>query len=150
MKSRHAFKKDNMKKGIYILPNLFTQRPFFGFYSIISSMNGHFEIAAVSILAQPFSTPSTDGYARITNTTINSAPNTTPCPIWWPSEWPRPHGLHMVPFLLWEMGLDRVLSVCGLWRLRLARFNIQIGIIESKVFNGLPIPGAACTIAATC
>jgi len=28
--------------------------------------------------------------------------------------------------------------LCG--ALRLARYNIQIGIIESSVFNGLPIP----------
>ena len=36
---------------------------------------------------------------------------------------------------------------CG--ALRLARFNIQIGIIDSKVFNGLPIPAAASVIATT-
>jgi len=35
--------------------------------------------------------------------------------------------------------------LCG--ALRLARYNIQIGIIESKVFNGLPIPAAASVIA---
>ena len=37
--------------------------------------------------------------------------------------------------------------LCG--ALRLARYNIQIGIIESKVFNGLPIPAAASVIATT-
>jgi CDP-diacylglycerol--serine O-phosphatidyltransferase len=31
----------------------------------------------------------------------------------------------------------------------LARYNIQIGIIDSKVFNGLPIPAAASVIATT-
>jgi CDP-diacylglycerol--serine O-phosphatidyltransferase len=36
---------------------------------------------------------------------------------------------------------------CG--ALRLARYNIQIGLIESKVFNGLPIPAAASVLAAT-
>ena len=35
--------------------------------------------------------------------------------------------------------------VCG--ALRLARFNIRIGLAESRVFNGLPIPGAASVIA---
>ena len=29
----------------------------------------------------------------------------------------------------------------------MARFNIQIGIIESNVFNGLPIPAAASVVA---
>jgi len=37
--------------------------------------------------------------------------------------------------------------LCG--ALRLARYNIQIGIIESSVFNGLPIPAAASVIATT-
>ena len=36
---------------------------------------------------------------------------------------------------------------CG--ALRLARYNIQIGMIDSKYFNGLPIPAAACVIATT-
>jgi CDP-diacylglycerol---serine O-phosphatidyltransferase len=35
--------------------------------------------------------------------------------------------------------------VCG--ALRLARFNVQIGVIDSRVFNGLPIPGAAAAMA---
>jgi CDP-diacylglycerol--serine O-phosphatidyltransferase len=34
---------------------------------------------------------------------------------------------------------------CG--AVRLARFNVQIGLIDSKVFNGLPIPGAASVVA---
>ncbi|GAB6267833.1 MAG: CDP-diacylglycerol--serine O-phosphatidyltransferase [Smithella sp.] len=37
--------------------------------------------------------------------------------------------------------------LCG--ALRLARYNIQIGIIESSVFNGLPIPAAASVVATT-
>ena len=37
--------------------------------------------------------------------------------------------------------------LCG--ALRLARYNIQIGLIESTVFNGLPIPAAASVVAPT-
>jgi len=36
-------------------------------------------------------------------------------------------------------------AVCG--ALRLARFNVQIGVIDSRVFNGLPIPGGAAAVA---
>ncbi|MDP2838500.1 MAG: hypothetical protein Q8O11_00465 [Syntrophales bacterium] len=35
--------------------------------------------------------------------------------------------------------------VCG--ALRLARFNVQIGVIDSRFFNGLPIPGGAAVLA---
>jgi len=36
---------------------------------------------------------------------------------------------------------------CG--ALRLARFNVQVNTVESKRFVGLPIPAAACMVAAT-
>jgi CDP-diacylglycerol--serine O-phosphatidyltransferase len=36
-------------------------------------------------------------------------------------------------------------TVCG--ALRLARFNVQIGVIDSRFFNGLPIPGGAAVVA---
>lgn len=38
-------------------------------------------------------------------------------------------------------------TACG--ALRLARFNIQMGSAEKKSFTGMPIPGAACVVAAT-
>ena len=47
----------------------------------------------------------------------------------------------------WGWIVAFIFVVCG--ALRLARYNIQIGIIESKVFNGLPIPAAASVIATT-
>ena len=51
MKERYRFKKDRMKKGIYVLPNLFTTASLFsGFYSVIASMKGLYEIAAWTIL----------------------------------------------------------------------------------------------------
>ena len=45
----------------------------------------------------------------------------------------------------WGWAVAFLFVVCG--ALRLARFNVQLGIIDSKVFNGLPIPGAACVLA---
>ncbi len=38
------------KRGIYLLPNLFTTGALFaGFFAIVQSMNGRFEVAAVAI-----------------------------------------------------------------------------------------------------
>jgi len=43
---RTRLKRDNLRKGIYILPNLFTSAGLFaGFYSIIATMNGDFKRA---------------------------------------------------------------------------------------------------------
>jgi len=51
MRNSPSFRRDRMKKGIYVLPNLFTTANLFcGFYSAIASMKGMYEIAAVAIL----------------------------------------------------------------------------------------------------
>ena len=40
------------RKGLYILPNLFTLGALFGgFYAVVMSMNGRFENAAYGVLA---------------------------------------------------------------------------------------------------
>jgi hypothetical protein len=40
------------RKGIYILPNLFTLAALFGgFYAIVMAMNGRFDLAAVGVFA---------------------------------------------------------------------------------------------------
>jgi len=45
MKKNPKINRDNMKKGIYILPNLFTTASlFFGFYSIIASIGGDYPV----------------------------------------------------------------------------------------------------------
>ena len=42
--------RKNMRKGIFLLPNMFTTAALFaGFYAIIAAMNGRFEIAAIAI-----------------------------------------------------------------------------------------------------
>ena len=40
-----------LRRGVYILPNLFTTGGLFaGFYSIIASLRGDFQVAALAIL----------------------------------------------------------------------------------------------------
>src|SRR5262245_51615138 len=57
------------RKGIYILPNLFTLAALFGgFYAIVMAMNGRFELAAYGIFIAAV-LDSLDGrVARMTNT----------------------------------------------------------------------------------
>ncbi|PJC04403.1 MAG: CDP-diacylglycerol--serine O-phosphatidyltransferase, partial [Gallionellaceae bacterium CG_4_9_14_0_8_um_filter_60_335] len=43
-------KMDLRRRGIYLLPNLLTTAALFaGFYAIVQSMNGRYEIAAIAI-----------------------------------------------------------------------------------------------------
>jgi len=149
MKKNATFKRERVRKGIYLLPNLFTTGSLFcGFYSVVASMKGDFWYAAAPIL-MAFVLDGLDGrIARMTNTTSKFG-----------SEYDSLSDLiafGVAPSILayswalstygkWGWLASFLFVVCG--ALRLARFNIQIGLVESRVFNGLPIPGAAAVVA---
>ena len=70
MRHSKESRKDRLRRGIYILPNIFTSlNIFFGFYAIIAAVNGKFVPAAYAIyIAAVFDL--LDGkIARATNTT---------------------------------------------------------------------------------
>ena len=151
MNKQIPFKKSRIKKGIYVLPNLFTTASLFaGFYSIIASGQENFVVAAVAILISLVLDGLDGRIARITNTTSKFG-----------AEYDSLADLvafGVAPALLaynwamffygkWGWIAAFMFVVCG--ALRLARYNIQIGIIESKIFNGLPIPAAASVVATT-
>ena len=143
--------KMRIKKGIYILPNLFTTASLFcGFYSIIASFKEFFVPASIAILFSVVFDGLDGRIARLTNTTSKFG-----------AEYDSLADLiafGVAPSLLaysWAMSIYGkwgwlvafLFVLCG--ALRLARYNIQIGIIESSVFNGLPIPAAASVVATT-
>ncbi len=143
--------KDNMKRGIYILPNLVTAGSLFaGFYSMVSTLNGNYSSAAIWIFISAICDGLDGKVARMTGTTSKFgvefdsladlvAFGVTP-------------GLLMYAWALRPFGrLGWVAAflflVCG--ALRLARFNVQVDTVESKRFVGLPIPAAASMVAST-
>jgi CDP-diacylglycerol--serine O-phosphatidyltransferase len=144
-------RKMRMKKGIYILPNLFTSASLFcGFYSIIASFKEHFVPASIAILFSVVFDGLDGRIARLTNTTSKFGAEY--------DSLADVIAFGIAPSLLaycwatsiygkWGWIVAFLFVLCG--ALRLARYNIQIGIIESSVFNGLPIPAAASVIATT-
>jgi len=149
MRNRSYFKRMRFNKGIYVLPNIFTTANLFcGFYAIIAAMKQEFQIAAIFIVFSLILDVLDGRIARITKTTSKFG-----------SEYDSLVDLvafGMAPAILlynWSLlAYGRIgwliaflFVACG--ALRLARFNVQIGLIESKVFNGLPIPGAASVVA---
>src|SRR5664279_5607590 len=57
------------KRGIYLLPNLFTSASLFaGFYAIVQAMNGRFENSAVAIFIAMVLDGLDGRVARLTNT----------------------------------------------------------------------------------
>jgi CDP-diacylglycerol--serine O-phosphatidyltransferase len=145
MRRVHSLRKDRMKKGIYVLPNLFTTANLFcGFYSAIASMKGMYEIAAITILIAVV-LDSLDGrIARMTHTTSRfGGEYDSLCDLVTFGVAPSlmVYNWSLLAYGKWGWLGAFLFCVCG--ALRLARFNVQIGVIDSRVFNGLPIPGAA-------
>ena len=138
-----------MRKGIYVLPNLFTTANLFaGFYSAIAAMKGLYEIAAIAILIAVV-LDSLDGrIARITHTTSKfGGEYDSLCDLVTFGVAPAllVYNWSLLAFGKWGWLAAFLFCVCG--ALRLARFNIQVGVIDSRVFNGLPIPGGAAVVA---
>jgi CDP-diacylglycerol--serine O-phosphatidyltransferase len=144
-----SVRHENLRKGVYILPNLFTTGGLFaGYYSIISSMNGHYVQAAWFILIATVFDGLDGKVARMTNTTsrfgveYDSLADLVAFGV--------APGLLMYSWALTTFGKLGWLAaflyvVCG--ALRLARFNVQVETVESKQFIGLPIPSAAWMVA---
>ncbi|WP_313517901.1 CDP-diacylglycerol--serine O-phosphatidyltransferase [Pseudomonas sp.] len=138
-------------RGVYLLPNLFTTANLFaGFYSIISAMNGRFEVAAVTIFVAMV-LDSLDGrVARLTNTqsafgaeydSLSDMVAFGLAPAVLAYEWAL-SGLANV-------GLTVAFIYVACAALRLARFNTQIGKVDKRFFIGLASPAAAGVVAGT-
>ena len=135
--------------GIYLLPNLFTTASLFAaFCSLIASMRGQYDIAAIAILIGII-TDGLDGrIARLTNTetdfgavydslsdmvTFGVAP-----------------ALLLYGWILQDLGkLGWLIAFVytAAVALRLARFNTQLKISDKRYFQGLSSTLAAATVA---
>ncbi|ANA40151.1 MULTISPECIES: CDP-diacylglycerol--serine O-phosphatidyltransferase [Geobacter] len=142
---------ESMRKGIYILPNLFTTGSLFaGFYGMVATMNGDFKTAALWILISSIFDGLDGKVARLTGTSskfgveYDSLADVVAFGV--------APGLLMYKWALQPFGRLGWLAaflfvVCG--ALRLARFNVQVNTVENKRFVGLPIPAAASMVSAT-
>src|SRR6185312_11232271 len=138
-----------LKRGVFVVPATITALGLLaGFYSIISSINGHYEFAALMI-AVAFICDGLDGrVARLSRSSTQFgieldslsdvvAFGTAPAALLY--SWAlRPLG----PPAIVVSGL---FVVCA--ALRLARFNVQTGSVDKRRFVGLPVPGAAAMVA---
>jgi CDP-diacylglycerol--serine O-phosphatidyltransferase len=142
---------DAMRRGIYLLPNFLTSLSlFFGFYSLISTINGMYYRGAVAILIAGVLDGIDGMVARATRTTsrfgleydslsdlvaFGIAPGILAY-LW-----------ALKPFGKWGWLASFLFVACA--ALRLARFNVQVDTTEKKEFKGLPSPVAAGMIATT-
>ena len=136
------------RKGIYILPNLFTLAALFGgFYAIVMAMNGRFEQSAYGIFCAMV-LDSLDGrVARMTNTqstfgeqmdSLSDMVSFGAAPALIMYEWAL-QGLG-------KLGWIAAFVYCSGAALRLARFNTNIGVVDKRFFQGVPSPAAAALV----
>ena len=143
--------ESNKKIGVFILPSLLTAANLFcGFYAIVSVLNSDYITAAIAILIAMLFDGFDGKIARLTNSTSRFG-----------VEFDSLSDLisfGLAPGLLiytWALnGYGKIgwlavflFVVCG--AMRLARFNVQSAVSDSKYFLGLPIPAAAGLIATT-
>ncbi|MEJ2143042.1 MAG: CDP-diacylglycerol--serine O-phosphatidyltransferase [Gammaproteobacteria bacterium] len=137
------------RRGIYLLPNLFTTAALFaGFYAIVAATKGNFETAAIAIYVAMLLDGLDGRVARLTNTQSDFG-----------AEYDSLADMisfGMAPALImyeWALsGLGRIgwlvafIYTAGA-ALRLARFNTQVGIADKRYFQGLASPSAAAIVA---
>lgn len=141
--------EERQKRGIYLLPNLFTTACLFaGFYAIVAATRGDFSTAAVAIFVAMVMDGLDGRIARMTNT--QSAFGAEYDSLADMVAFGLAPALVMFEWTLNGLGkfgwmVAFIYAACG--ALRLARFNTQVGIADKRYFQGLPSPAAAAVIA---
>ena len=137
------------RKGIYVLPNMITLAALFGgFYAIVMAMHGQFVAAATGIFAAMV-LDSLDGrVARMTHTqsafgeqmdSLSDMVSFGAAPALVAYMWAlQPLG---------KAGWFAAFVYCACAALRLARFNVNTGVVDKRYFQGLPSPAAAALVA---
>lgn len=134
-----------VRRGVYVLPALFTAgNVFCGFLSLDAAARGAYETAAMLVFAAAFFDFFDGRVARATNTTsafgeqLDSLADVVSfgvAPAFLVYHW------GLVPYGRAGLVVSFLFAVCG--ALRLARFNVQIHVVDKRHFIGLPIPSAA-------
>jgi CDP-diacylglycerol---serine O-phosphatidyltransferase len=133
------------RRGIYLLPNLFTTGVLFcGFFAIVQAMQGRFEIGAIAIFVAMVLDGMDGRVARWTNTqsefgaqydsiadmvAFGAAP-----------------ALIAYTWVLKDLGTAGWIGAfiyCAGAGIRLARFNANITAVDKRYFQGLPSPSGA-------
>jgi CDP-diacylglycerol--serine O-phosphatidyltransferase len=150
----HGFRKPLLnseirRRGIYLLPNLFTTAALFtGFYAIVMAMNQRFVDSALAIFIAMFLDWSDGRVARLTHTqsefgaqydSLSDMVCFGAAPALVIYEWALKD--------LGRFGWIAAFVYCAGAALRLARFNINIEVVDKRFFQGLPSPAAAALVA---
>jgi CDP-diacylglycerol--serine O-phosphatidyltransferase len=148
-KQRALAKNRIRRRGIYLLPNLFTTAALFaGFYAIVQGMNQRFDMAAIAIYVAMLLDGLDGRVARLTHTqsafgaeydSLADMVSFGAAPALVIYEWSL-RGMG-------NLGWIAAFLYCACAALRLARFNTMLEVADKRWFQGLPSPAAAALVA---
>ena len=140
------------RRGIYLLPNLFTTAAMFaGFYAIVAAMGGRFEAAAVAVYVAMLLDGVDGRIARWTNSSsefgaqydsLSDMVSFGLAPALVLYEWALVY-MNSVGWGWAKLGWLAAFFYTAAAALRLARFNTLSGVSDKRYFQGLPSPSAA-------
>src|SRR5512144_2435771 len=147
-KERLLLKNRIRRRGIYLLPNLFTTAALFaGFYATVQAMNLRFDQAAVAIFVAMVLDGLDGRVARLTRT--QSAFGAEYDSLADMVSFGAAPALIMYEWALKGMGklgwIAAFVYVAGA-ALRLARFNVMLDVADKRWFTGMPSPAAAALV----
>lgn len=143
------FNPEIRRRGIYVLPNLFTTAALFcGFFAIVQAMTGSFEQAAVAIFIAMVLDGLDGRVARLTRTqsafgaeydSLSDMVSFGVAPALVTYVWALTD--------MGRLGWIAAFVYCVGAALRLARFNTTLEVTDKRYFQGLPSPAAAALVA---
>ncbi|MBL8396264.1 MAG: CDP-diacylglycerol--serine O-phosphatidyltransferase [Candidatus Accumulibacter sp.] len=142
------FNPELRRRGIYVLPNLFTTAALFcGFFAIVQAISGSFEQAAVAIFVAMILDGLDGRVARMTRT--QSAFGAEYDSLSDMVSFGVAPALVIYAWALKDMGRLGWIAAfiyCVGAALRLARFNTTLEVMDRRYFQGLPSPAAAALV----
>lgn len=136
------------RKGVYILPNLFTLAAlFFGFYAVVMAINHRFDLSAAGVFAAMVFDSLDGRVARMTRTQSAFGEQMDSL-----SDMVSFGAAPAIISYVWSLrelgrwGWVAAFVYCACAALRLARFNVNTGVVDKRYFQGLPSPAAAAVL----
>lgn len=154
--ARRPATEPERRRGIFLLPNLFTTAALFaGFYAIVAAINGRFILASLVIFIAMLMDGLDGRVARLTNTatafgmqydSLSDMVAFGLAPSLLVYRWAL-SGLIHYGWIWAKIGWLAAFFYAVATALRLARFNARAKVVSKRFFQGLPCPSAAALVA---
>lgn len=155
MSGNHGQPNAHKRRGIYLLPNLFTTGALFaGFYAIVAAMNGRFVAASEAVVIAGLLDGVDGRIARLTGSqsafgvqydSLSDLVSFGLAPALVVYLWALA-SLSEYGQAMGKVGWLAAFLFAACTALRLARFNTQAGVGDKRYFQGLASPAAAAVI----